>query len=160
MKTIYLVRHAKSSWGDLTVSDFDRPLSDRGQRNAPEMAQRLALRGITIDRFISSSAKRAMQTAFYFMEAFERNPEEIVLRDDMYHAMPEVYYSVLEGLDDRLRSVALFGHNPGITLLVNELTGARVDDMPTCGVFACTLESGHWKHIRRSAKNFLFFEAP
>nr|HPZ89583.1 histidine phosphatase family protein [Flavihumibacter sp.] len=136
MKTIFLVRHAKSSWGDLTVSDFDRPLSDRGQRNAPEMAQRLTLRGAKIDQFISSTAKRAVQTALHFMKAFERNPEEIVLRNDMYHAMPEVYYEVMAGLDDQLNAVALFGHNPGISLLVNELTDVRLDDMPTCGVFA------------------------
>lgn len=160
MKTIYLVRHAKSSWGDLTVSDFDRPLSDRGQRNAPVMAQRLAQRGAQVDRFISSTAKRALQTALHFMHVFERNPEEIVLRDDMYHAMPDIYYNVIAGLDDRLQSVALFGHNPGITLLVNELTEVRIDDMPTCGIFAFELASTHWKNIHTAAKSFLFFEAP
>ena len=94
------------------------------------------------------------------MKAFERNPEEIVLRNDMYHAMPEVYYEVMAGLDDQLNAVALFGHNPGISLLVNELTDVRLDDMPTCGVFAFELESTHWKNIRSARKNFLFFDAP
>ena len=101
MKTLYVVRHAKSSWGDLTQPDFDRPLNDRGQRNAPEMAHRLLSRGISIDAFVTSTAKRAMQTSLHFISVFGRKPEELILREDLYHAPPEVYFSVVAQQDDR-----------------------------------------------------------
>ncbi|MCG7859804.1 histidine phosphatase family protein, partial [Flavihumibacter sediminis] len=91
MKTIYLVRHAKSSWGDLTQPDFDRPLNERGQKNAPEMARRLLDKQIQIDAFVTSTAKRALQTASHFIKTYDRNVEQLQLRDELYHAPPTVY---------------------------------------------------------------------
>lgn len=160
MKTIYVVRHAKSSWGDLTTPDFDRLLSDRGQRNAPEMAQRLLSRGVTIDAFVTSTAKRAMQTALHFIAAFGRSPEELILREDLYHAPAMVYFSVIAQQADQFSSLAIFGHNPGITTFVNELTQTRIDDMPTCGIFSVQADIRHWSEFPAAKKAFLFFDAP
>lgn len=160
MKTLYVVRHAKSSWGDLTQPDFDRPLNDRGQRNAPEMAQRLLSRGITIDAFVTSTAKRAMQTSLYFIAVFGRKPEELMLREDLYHAPSQVYFSVVAQQDDRYASLAIFGHNPGITAFVNELTSTSIDEMPTCAVFAVQADIKHWKDFPSAPKKFLFFDSP
>ncbi len=160
MKTIYVVRHAKSSWGDLTIPDFDRPLSDRGQRNAPEMAQRLLNRGIHIDGFISSTARRALQTAIQFAKVFDRSPEEIQLHDELYHAPSSIYGELISGLDDSLASVAIFGHNPGISYFVNTLTTTRIDEMPTCGIFAVSIEAPSWKQFAAAKKSFLFFDRP
>lgn len=160
MKSIYVVRHAKSSWGDLTVSDFDRPLSDRGQRNAPEMAQRLLSKGISIDQFISSTAKRALQTAIHFIKVYRRNPEEIILHEELYHAPANIYFDVITALDNKLSSIAIFGHNPGITEFVNQLTEKQIDDMPTCGIFAAQLAVKDWKNFRSTHKEFLFFDRP
>lgn len=160
MKTIYVVRHAKSGWGDLTIPDFDRPLNDRGQRNAPEMAQRLLSRGISIDAFVTSTARRAMQTALHFITSFDKFPEELILREDLYHAPAQVYFSVLSQQDDRVASIAIFGHNPGITAFVNELTQTKIDNMPTCGIFAVRADIRHWTEFPLASKSFLFFDAP
>lgn len=160
MKTLYVVRHAKSSWGDLTQPDFDRPLNDRGQRNAPEMAHRLLSRGISIDAFVTSTAKRAMQTSLHFISVFGRKPEELILREDLYHAPPEVYFSVVAQQDDRYNSVAIFGHNPGITSFVNELAETSIDQMPTCAVFTVQADIKHWKDFPNATKKFLFFDSP
>ena len=160
MKTVYVVRHAKSSWGDLTEPDFDRPLNDRGQRNAPEMAQRLLFRGVSIDAFVTSTAKRAMQTAIHFITAYKRNPEELILREDLYHAPPQVYTAVISQQDDRFDSIAIFGHNPGISAFVNDLTTTKIDQMPTSGIFAVQADIIHWKDFPKANKNFLFFDSP
>jgi phosphohistidine phosphatase len=160
MKTLYVVRHAKSSWGDLTQPDFDRPLNDRGQRNAPEMAQRLLSKGVAIDAFVTSTAKRAMQTAIHFITVFGRKAEELVLREDLYHAPAEVYFSVVSQQEDRNNAIAIFGHNPAITAFINELTATKIDQMPTCGIFAVQADITHWKDFPKATKKFLFFDSP
>jgi phosphohistidine phosphatase len=160
MKTIYLVRHAKSSWGDLTQPDFDRPLNERGQKNAPEMARRLLDKQIQIDAFVTSTAKRALQTASHFIKAYDRNVEQLQLRDELYHAPPTVYREVISGLPDSISSLAIFGHNPGITEFVNSLTTTRIDNMPTCGIFAVQIDSNRWSDFPLARKTFLFFDAP
>ncbi|GAO42440.1 SixA phosphatase family protein [Flavihumibacter petaseus] len=160
MKSIYVVRHAKSSWGDLTLPDFDRPLNDRGQRNAPEMAQRLLQKGVAIDLFVSSTAKRALQTAMHFARAYQQPAEVIQLHEELYHAPASVYSDVISTLDDKASSVAIFGHNPGISFFVNELCSTRIDEMPTCGVFAVSAPISHWADFPAATKSFLFFERP
>ena len=160
MKTLYIVRHAKSSWGDLTISDFDRPLNERGQRNAPEMAHRLLKKECRIDAFVTSTAKRALQTASHFIKSYDRAVEELILREELYQAPANVYFEVISALDDRYAAVAIFGHNPGISAFVNQLTETRIDDMPTCGIFAVSIDANHWKKFAQAPKKFLFFDAP
>jgi phosphohistidine phosphatase len=160
MKTLYVVRHAKSSWGDLTTPDFDRPLNDRGQRNAPEMALRLLSKGCSIDAFVTSTARRAMQTSIHFMTVYGQSPEALILREDLYHAPPEVYFAVVNQQSDNFNSLAIFGHNPGITAFVNALTATTIDDMPTCGVFAVQADIGKWSQFSPAKNQYLFFEAP
>lgn len=160
MKTIYVVRHAKSSWGDLTLSDFERTLNERGHRNAPEMAQRLLDKGIRIDTFVTSTAKRAMQTSAYFIKAYKRPTDELIQKDELYHAPASTYEEVLSSLPDQYESAAIFGHNPGITAFVNSLTPTRIDNMPTCGIFAVEIEADRWADFSSAPKKFLFFDAP
>lgn len=160
MKTIYLVRHAKSSWGDLTLPDFDRSLNERGQKNAPEMARRLLDKQIQLDAFITSTAKRALQTASHFIKVYNRPVEELQLQDKLYHAAPAIYRELIASLPDTLSSVAIFGHNPGITEFVNGLTTTRIDNMPTCGIFAVQMDSNRWSDFPLAHKTFLFFDAP
>lgn len=161
MKSIYVVRHAKSSWGDLTLPDVERPLNDRGQKNAPEMAQRLFDRGVALDVFVTSTAKRALQTASHFIKIYGRPIEELILKDELYHAPARVYTEVLSALPDSVSSVAIFGHNPGITEFVNDLTDTtHIHDMPTCGIFAAQISTAHWDQFSSAAKTFLFFDAP
>lgn len=160
-KTLLIIRHAKSSWEWDTLNDFDRPLNERGKRDAPLMAQRLMDKNILIDAFVSSPAKRARKTAEYFAETYQRKKEDIVLVSELYHAAPDTFFEVVQGLNDGANTVALFSHNPGITAFVNQLTETvRIDNMPTCGIFAVSMEAVAWKQFKQAKKDFLFFDYP
>ena len=161
MRYLYITRHAKSSWADFTKSDFDRPLNDRGNKDAPEMAKRLIKRKVDIDAFISSPAKRAKATCKHFCNEFEVNPDKIIFIDKLYHASVEVFYEVIHSLDNKYKSVAIFSHNPGITDFVNTLCeNVRIDNMPTCGVFAVELNIKEWKDFKEKENQYKFFDYP
>lgn len=161
MKKLYIVRHAKSSWGDFTTPDFDRPLNDRGKKDAPEMAKRLLDKKITIDLFISSPAKRAKSTCKAFCKVYDRNKEEIVLIDELYHASVETFNKVVSAIDDQFGSAAVFSHNPGITDFVNSLVkDVTIDNMPTCAIFAVEIEGDSWAAFLSAGKKFLFVDYP
>ncbi|MDQ6812239.1 MAG: histidine phosphatase family protein [Bacteroidota bacterium] len=159
MKSIILVRHAKSSW-DFDVDDFDRPLNHRGETDAPEMAKRLLKKGVEIDAFISSPAKRALSTATYFAEAFDEKKKNIVLTPSLYEASVEDYYNVVQELPKHVKTAAIFSHNPGITDFANKLTHTTIDDMPTCGVFAVKADIKQWADFADAQKTFWFFDYP
>jgi phosphohistidine phosphatase len=160
LKQVIIVRHAKSSWDAPGMRDFDRPLNERGLRDAPVMAQRLLDKGVAVDAFVSSTAKRALTTARLFAEKYNVPAGSIIEHPLLYHAPPEVFYSTIEAMKDAWQTIVVFSHNPGITAFVNELTTARIDDMPTCGVFAVQAEITHWKDFRASNKHFWFFDYP
>jgi phosphohistidine phosphatase len=160
MKSVLIVRHAKSSWGDFTLPDFDRPLNERGKKDAPEMAKRLRSRGIDIQSFISSPAKRARKTATLFAEEFGKSKHELLLKQELYEAGPEVFFEVIENAPEKADIIAIFSHNPGITDFVNRLTTTSIDDMPTCAVFALQCDISSWKEFREAGKNFWFFDYP
>jgi phosphohistidine phosphatase len=160
MKQLLIVRHAKSSWALAGQDDFDRPLNDRGLRDAPVMAQRLIDKKITIGAYIASPAKRALTTANLFAETFGAAKGSLKTIQKLYHAAPAVFYEIISGIDDSVETAAVFSHNPGITAFVNELTNTRIDDMPTCAVFAVQIDIDHWKDFRDAKKTFLFFDYP
>jgi phosphohistidine phosphatase len=160
MKQLLIVRHAKSSWSDSLMGDFDRPLNDRGNRDAPEMAKRILERGIVIDAIVSSTANRAFSTAQYFAKAAGIKKTNIIPVDKLYHAPAHIYYQVIKDFNDELDTIALFAHNPGITDFVNELTETRIDDMPTCGIYAVKINIKHWCDFKTATKSFWFFDSP
>lgn len=161
MKKLYMVRHAKSSWGDFTTPDFDRPLNDRGKKDAPEMAKRLLDKKTVLDVFISSPAKRAKSTCNAFCKVYDRHKEEIVLIDALYHASVETFNRVVSAIDDKFKSAAIFSHNPGITDFVNTLVkDVHIDNMPTCAIFAVEIEGDSWAEFLSSTKKFLFVDYP
>ena len=159
MKKVLLIRHAKSSW-DFDNEDFDRPLNDRGHKNAPEMAKRLLQQDIDIDAFISSPALRAYSTAEYFAKAYDFKLKKIITIPALYHASPEVFYTVIEEMDDEIKTVAIFSHNPGITDFANQQTQTIIDNLPTCGIFAIKSECKDWRAYRSSEKSLWFFDYP
>jgi phosphohistidine phosphatase len=159
MKCVFLVRHAKSDWS-VDADDFDRPLNERGKRDAPMMASRLKNRNIPIDVFVSSPAKRALRTAKIFAESLEYEKDNIILKRELYLAAPETFYSVIEKMDDKINTIALFSHNNGITEFANSLGVARIDNMPTCSIFAVTIDTDSWSDFRKAKKEFLFFDYP
>jgi phosphohistidine phosphatase len=160
VKTLLLIRHAKSSWDDIALSDFERPLNDRGKRDAPMMARRLSDKKIKVDSFISSPAKRAKKTAAFFAKEFGVDENDIVFKTELYAAPKEVFYDVIEKLDNSSDHVAIFSHNPGITEFANSLTNVHADDMPTCGIFAIKVDAKKWNDFASSRKEFWFFDYP
>ena len=160
MKTLLIIRHAKAET-TFAINDFERPLNERGKKDAPAMAQRLMDRKITIDAFISSPAKRAKKTATLFCETMGGSENDIVLVSSLYNAPFEVFYEVINGVSNSFNTIAIFAHNPGITYFVNELSSSvQIDNMPTCGVFAINLDINNWSEFAKSKKNFLFFDYP
>ncbi len=160
MKQLILIRHAKSDWGNPGLDDFDRPLNERGKKDAPAMAQRLVDKKISIEAFIASPAKRAAKTAKYFAEAYNRKKEEIIFEKKLYMANTSSFYSIIEKVEDKFNSIAIFSHNFGITEFANMLTDMQIDNMPTCGVFAIKAECNTWADFREAKKEFWFFDYP
>ena len=160
MKTLLLINNEKSSWNQPGLSDFDRALNERGKKDAPQMAKRVKEKGIELDHLISSPAKRARKTAKYFAEEFGFKKDEIKLVEGLYGATRSEFLEAAANISDKYKTVALFSHNPGITDFASSLTNVRVDDMPTCGVFALQIETESWKEFVNAEKNFLFFDYP
>ncbi len=160
MKSLLLVRHAKSDWGDTGLDDIDRPLSDRGKRDAPAMAHRLLDKKIKIDGFYSSPAKRAARTAKIFAKEFGKKKDKIIFKEALYLASPEAFFDVIISADNECDSIAVFSHNNGITEFANLLTDTRVDNIPTCGIFAIKADCDSWKKFKEASKEFWFFDFP
>jgi phosphohistidine phosphatase len=160
MKTLLIIRHAKSSWDNINTPDIERPLNDRGNKDAPAMAKRVIKAGIHPDRLVSSPARRARRTAELFAREFHIVETDIVIVNELYHAQSVVFQQVVAGLNDGDQAVALFSHNPGITAFVNTLTSVRLDNMPTCAVFAVKSEAPTWSEFFALDREFLFFDYP
>src|SRR5215216_4765343 len=160
MKTLILVRHAKSSWDAVGIDDFERPLNERGKADAPVMAKRLRDKNIIIDIFISSPAKRAFKTAKYFTKEFEVEKKKIELVKKLYGASVGDFLEVATSINDKYKTAIIFSHNPGITEFANTLTGVHIDNMPTCSIFAIEANTDKWADFLKSEKNFLFFDYP
>lgn len=146
MKTILLLRHAKSSWDDADLADFDRPLNQRGLVTAPFMGELIATREIDIDLIVSSPASRAAQTAMLVKENGGLNAE---LRFDerIYEASPQTLLLVASELDNKLESVMLVGHNPGIEGFIGFLTG-QIEPMPTAALAIIDLDIKKWADVK------------
>ncbi|MBL6445455.1 histidine phosphatase family protein [Fulvivirga sp. 29W222] len=160
MKTLYIVRHAKSSWDHPQLSDKDRPLSKRGERDAPKMGQRLYNRGISPDLILSSPANRAITTCKTIARALGYPLENIEIDDHLYHASEDLLLDIVNNTNDIWLSLMIFGHNPGFTDFANSLTDGDLDNIPTCGVFACTFEVGSWQEVGFGNGSLLFFDYP
>ncbi|HEY0298149.1 MAG TPA: histidine phosphatase family protein [Arachidicoccus sp.] len=158
MKELLIVRHAKSSWDNPHLEDFQRPLNTRGLHDAPMMAERTAKRNVALDLLLTSDAKRAYTTCMFFSKEYPKAKVEI--ESKLYEALPKMFYEVIQGIDDKYSSAAIFSHNSGITDFVNELTNVHVDVVPTCGVFAIKINIDTWKDFKKGDKAFWFFDYP
>jgi phosphohistidine phosphatase len=160
MKQLLLIRHAKSSWDNPSLSDSERPLNERGKKDAPEMAKRLSDKKIRIDALVSSPAKRAKQTSKHFAKEFDLKKKNIVLEPTLYEAGEENFYKVVENLKNKWDCVVIVSHNPGITSFADSLTETKSDDMPTCSVFAVKIDTDKWNNFKTARKEFWFFDYP
>lgn len=164
MKKLYLVRHAKSSWDDPDLPDFERPLNKRGKKDAPNMAKRLKERRVTPDIMVSSTATRAQDTCMKFAEVLDFEKSKIKTTRSLYHADEEQILKVLKDLKDfpgdDEEVVLLFGHNPGLTEFANLLLDTYIDNIPTCGIVAVTLKIDRWKDASFGCGELDFFDFP
>lgn len=144
MRRLTLVRHAKSSWNDLDLSDFERPLNERGRRDAPVMAQRFKKLRRLPDLLLSSPALRAVTTARMFGEGLGFPVDNIELNTRIYEASVDTLLKLIRGLDPDTRHAMLFGHNPGFSELAHRLATCRFDDMPTCAIASFELQIADW----------------
>jgi phosphohistidine phosphatase len=161
MKRLLLIRHAKSSWENSSITDFDRPLNERGLHNTAEMIRRLQNKIDDIDIFISSPALRARSTAEKFAAAFKKDPAAITLEQYLYLAPPSFFERLIATIDNGFQTAAIFSHNPGITEFANTLTPAlRTDNIPTCGIFAVQAAIDDWTKFSTAKKELLFYDYP
>jgi phosphohistidine phosphatase len=160
MKELLLIRHAKSDWDDPSLSDFDRPLNKRGKADTPLMAHRLLDKKIKIDAFISSPAKRAKKTASIFAKEYKMDKKDILLVEKLYAAEANVFFEVIRNTNDKFDNIAVFSHNPGLTDFANLLSDVRIDNIPTCGIFAVKVDAKHWTDFKDAKKDFWFFDYP
>lgn len=158
MKSLLLIRHAKSSW-IFDTDDFDRGLSHRGEADAPAMAKRIKNKNLLIDSFISSPARRAITTARLFANEYE-SKKNIVEIPTLYEPTKQAFINAIGSLNDEDNLVAIFSHNPGITEFANTLTATQIDDMPTCAIFAIHIHIDHWKDFQEGKKEFWFVDYP
>ena len=146
MKTLFLIRHAKSSWGDTALPDKDRPLNDRGRRDAPTIGERLAKRDVKPDLILSSPAMRALKTAEIIARKLDYRRKDIVVDDRLYAVGADDLLDVIRKLGDKLERVMLFGHNPELTELAHRLS-SKITHMPTCAVAEFTFDAKSWSKI-------------
>jgi len=159
MKTLYLARHAKSSWKEPELSDIERPLNKRGKKNAPFIGTVLKGKGILPDLIISSSAERAKLTAFEIAKKIGYKKSDIEINDDIYEAAPRVLMQIIRNFDDKFETVMMFGHNPSFTILNNQLSNKYIDNIPTCGISAIQFDTD-WKYITDGSGKSDFFIYP
>jgi len=159
MKTLYLSRHAKSSWRDPELSDIERPLNKRGKRDAPFMGKLLAEKGINPDLIISSPAKRASSTAKIIASELNYDKEKIIFDKNIYEGTGRRLLEIISEIKEKYNFVMLFGHNPGLTVLSNNLSDRFIDNIPTSGVVALEFSTS-WEEIELNSAGFIFFEYP
>lgn len=147
MKKIILARHAKSSWEEIGISDFDRPLNKRGLHDAPRMAEYLKENLVFPDMILSSPANRALTTAQYYeKELLAGNRVQTV--SSIYEASEKEILNIIHQTPDEIEALMLVGHNPTFTMLANTLANEMIVNIPTCGVVSIDLNVKHWQDVK------------
>lgn len=147
MLRLTLVRHAKSSWESPGQIDFERPLNDRGRRDAPVMAARVRDVGLLPDRLLSSPALRAISTARAFAEVLGLARQDIQLDSNIYDASVGALFDVVRGAGGTAAHLMMFGHNPGFSEFAHQLADCPFEEMPTCAVAVLDLDARRWSAV-------------
>jgi phosphohistidine phosphatase len=160
MKTLYLTRHAKSSWKYPNLDDFERPLNKRGRKNAPFMGEILKKLRVAPDLVISSPANRAAMTARIMAAGINYPLENIVYSEDIYEFSEDALIHVINTIDDSVDSAMVIGHNPAVNGLANYIGDQPISNIPTCGVCCLELDISSWAKITKNCGKISFFEYP
>lgn len=160
MKTIYLNRHAKSSWSDSNLSDFDRPLNKRGKRDAPFMGEVLSKKVKPPQLIYTSPAKRAISTANKIADSFGYDKTKIIKDRNIYEAAVSDLMRIINNTSDDYEIIMLFGHNPAFTMVTNYLSDKYIDNIPTSGFVQINFDVKSWKNIEGNTGKLILFEYP
>ena len=159
MKTLFIVRHAKSSWDNFSLDDHDRPISKTGIRKTERIVKYLIKNKIYPELFVSSSAVRAKETAFQIARGLDYPTEKVIIEEALYHASTDTVFSTLFGLPADIHSVMVFGHNPTLTYFVNNFISPEIDNLPTTGIVSIGFKTDKWEKISEAKFriNFVVF---
>ena len=160
MKTLILIRHAKSSWSSPVLSDIERPLNERGKRDAPFMGSLLLNNQILPDVIYSSPAVRALSTAKIIAEKVKYLPSNIKIKSEIYEASVPELLKVISLFDDEYNNIMMFGHNPGFSYLANYLCNDFNNNMPTCSFVELNFDIDNWQNITANSGTLVNFEYP
>jgi len=160
MKTLYILRHAKSNWKFEQLSDHDRPLNKRGRSDALLMGQELAVRGVQPDLIISSPAVRAITTAVLVGKELGYEPRDIKVDEQVYAAGKKDLLEVVKGTPIEVQYLVLVGHNEALSDFANMLSPEHLASLPTTGVAAMQFDCASWNDISRDNADLLFFDFP
>lgn len=160
MKTLYLIRHAKSDWSIGHLSDIDRPLNERGYSDAHTMSFIIKEKKIIPDLIISSPAVRAISTALIFCRSLNYDPKSILINKNLYDTSAKEYIQAISKIDNKHGIVFLFGHNPTITNTANALTNAMTEEMPTCAIAGIQSDVSDWDVFSKKNNGLVYFDIP
>ncbi|MGJ8688944.1 MAG: SixA phosphatase family protein [Gammaproteobacteria bacterium] len=160
MKTLYLLRHAKSSWATAGQKDYDRPLNERGLSDAPEMGRRMHALGVPIDKVVSSPAQRAISTAVAICTELGIDPDTIVQDRQIYLAGSPKLQQIVSFLDEESQCAIIVAHNPALTDLANDLAHAGIDNIPTSGLVRIDLPVEFWAETLPGIGKLISFDYP
>ena len=160
MKTLYLMRHAKSSWSFDTLNDQERPLNDRGRDDAPLMGRALAERAVELDLVVTSPAVRALSTAALVAKELDHSPEQLQVIDAIYEATVPELLTVVKQLPDAADAVLLVGHNNTLTDFANLLSPSEIPSMPTASIVCLKFSTDRWATVDRTNAEYYFFDKP
>lgn len=160
MKTLILIRHAKSSWKDASLDDIDRPLNKRGKRDAPLMGKKLGEKKIKPDLILTSPAKRALKTAILIAAEIEFPKKKIRVNPDIYFGELSEQLTAVREIKNKHKLVLFIGHNPCITDLANALTASDTVNIPTCGMIQVEMDVDSWAEVNPGAGRMIFFDYP
>ena len=161
MKTLYLIRHAKSSWDHPQLDDFDRPLNARGRRNAPFMGQLMKEKNISFDLIISSPAVRSALTAEIIATETHYPLDQIRWEQRIYEGSLFTLMQIIRDIAEPMGSVAIVGHNDEITLTANALSVQPItDNVPTCGIVGLSFATESWRKVENHTGKCILFEYP
>ena len=158
MKTLYIVRHAKSSWEYEGIEDIDRPLKKRGIKDAHLLSKYLSKQIQRPDVFISSTANRALHTSVIFCENFQYPLSNLKMKRQLYSFSDGYLVKTVKALDDSFNSAIIFSHDHGINTFVNKYGNKPIAHVPTCGVIGIQFDEKHWKNIKKG--NTVLIEFP
>ena len=160
MKTLFLIRHSKSSWKDPFLDDFDRPLNKRGKQDAPFMAKKLLENGVSLDLIISSTALRARKTTQKFAKILQLKESQVFWKKKVYEARESDLLEIIKRVDKKYSSIALVGHNPEFTNFSNLVCNHYIYNIPTTGIVQVQFEFDSWAKVKEKSGKFVSFEYP